>query len=145
MPVGCLKGRDAEESHLKVSRLQYAEYEQALPWNSSNLRVAVPSRTMKWNRKNCKQAIGFNHRTNHLNQTSFIAMKNLIKTLLFILKYHVKKKMSLTHFKLFYVENRRNDQRLQLSPMAIVILNLTKLLCADNTRQFMPMDVRSAC
>lgn len=100
---------------------------------------------MKWNRKNCKQAIGFNHRTNHLNQTSFITMKNLIKTLLFILKYHVKEKMSLTHFKLFYVENRRNDQRLQLSPMAIVILNLTKLLCADNTRQFMPMDVRSAC
>ena len=72
-------------------------------------------------------------------------MKNLIKTLLFILKYHVKEKMSLTHFKLFYVENRRNDQRLQLSPVAIVILNLTKLLCADNTRQFMPMDVRSAC
>ena len=144
MPVGCLKGRGAE-SHLKVSRLQYAEYEQALPWNSSNLRVAVPSRTMKWNRKNCKQAIGFNHRTNHLNQTSFITMKNLIKTLLLILKYHVKEKMSLAHFKLFYVENRRNDQRLQLSPVAIVILNLTKLLCADNTRQFMPMDVRSAC
>ena len=72
-------------------------------------------------------------------------MKNLIKILLLILKYHVKEKMSLARFKLFYVENRRNDQRLQLSPMAIVILNLTKLLCADNTRQFMPMDVRSAC
>ena len=51
--------------------------------------------------------------------------------------------MSLAHLKLFYVENRRNDQRLHISPMAIVIL--TKLLCADNTRQFMPMDVRSAC
>ena len=50
MPVGCLEGRDAEasnwsahHSHLKLSQLQYAEYEQALPWNSSNLRVAVLS------------------------------------------------------------------------------------------------------